>query len=100
MQPTIFRTITVPGLGSPTPATIAGQTTTPLRVLVRNTGAVNVFLSSSGSELTTRQVGSAYQLPAGQEDVFVLAPKQALYVEAAGAGGQVSYSVSEAIPVA
>jgi hypothetical protein len=60
-----------------------------------------VFLAMSSQDLmgpggiTT----GAYRLPPGAADPFVLAPGQQLFAAALGAGGLVSVSQSEALPL-
>lgn len=71
-----------------------------MRVMVRNTGGVLVFIAHDVSDLSQgSNIGAAYQLPPGQADVFVLAPEQSIIAAAQGAGGQVCVAASEAIPV-
>lgn len=99
MKPSLLNTIPVPPVGSDNPGTIMRASTVPMRVLVRNVGAALVFLAHSENELqAVGIVAGVYELPAGQEDVFVLAPKQGLFVVGIGASGRVSYAASEAIP--
>lgn len=91
----------VPQLGLADPARLfqAGQHQ-PMRVVVRNTGGNLVFLAHDVSDLS--QVNSSagsYALPAGEADVFVLAPGQSIIAAASGGGGQVSIAASDAIPI-
>lgn len=71
-----------------------------MRVVVRNTGGVVVFIAHDVADLAAlSNIGAAYQLPPGQADVFVLAPEQSIIAASQGAGGQVCIAASEAIPV-
>lgn len=71
-----------------------------MRVVVRNVGGNLVYLAFSSNDLAqANSLGSTYQLPAGQADVFVLAPKQTLIAAAGGGGGLISITASEAIPI-
>jgi len=101
VQPSIVQTLSVPSVGAGgNPSRLIQAAKTPLRVLVRNTGGTVIFIAHDVSDLSNiNAVGAAYQLPAGQSDVFVVAPGQSIIAAAQGAGGQVSIAVSEAIPV-
>ena len=101
MRPSVILTIDVPALGSRNPArlTQAGAGS-PLRVLVRNVGGVQLFISHELQNLTNvNSNGGTYQLPAGQSDVFVVAPSQSLFAASLGGGGKVSLAISEAVPL-
>jgi len=99
MNASVLNTISVPDIGIKNPATIARAGTHPMRVLIRNVGANLIFLAHSENELgSIGLVSGVYQLPSGQEDVFVLAPKQGIWVVGQGGGGRVCYAASEAIP--
>jgi hypothetical protein len=94
-------TVQVPASGSENPAQIYVADKIPMRVVVRNTGGVPVYIAHEPDALTNTGTGgvqATFQLPADRSEVFVLAPKQGIYAAAFGAGGQVSYAVSEAIP--
>jgi hypothetical protein len=100
MQPSRFYQVLVPDFvqGGDTPA-IARGTNSPMRVQVRNSSPVEIFLSDTQTDLTSTNApsGSVYRLPAGERDVFVMAPNQNLYAVAAGAGAFLSISLSEAL---
>lgn len=71
-----------------------------MRALVRNVGGNLVYIAHANGDLSQiNSLGAVYQLPAGQADVFVLAPRQTLFAASNGGGGQVSVALSEAIPV-
>jgi hypothetical protein len=70
-----------------------------VRVLVRNIGAVDVFLGlTPGAVVGNPGAQATYRLPAGQADVLILKPRQVVYATGVGAGGRVSYAVSQALP--
>lgn len=99
MRPSILKTLSVPLIGSPAPASVAIAAKTPMRLLIRNVGSTIAFLAHEASSLQDiSATSSAYQLPPGQEDVFVLAPGQGVWAVGAGAGGTLCYALSEAIP--
>ena len=99
MQPTQFITLSVPS--TTTVTTLAKATDIPLRVLVRNVGAALAFITGNVQDISvaTGPTTGTYRLPAGDEDVFVLAPKQSLYALVIGVGGLLSVSISEALPM-
>lgn len=102
MVETSFYTISVPQANvNNAPAVVATSGSVPLRVLMRNTGPVQVFVAGSSTDLQVSggAVSAVYRLPAGQTDVFVLGPRQTIYVGGVGAGGEICVSVSEAFPV-
>lgn len=103
MQNTTFQTYQVAASGPNILPTLLAraQKHVPMRVLVRNVGAVLVFLGSSPGDVAGSDgpQTATYRLPAGQEDVFILAGDQALYAVASGGGGLASVSYSEAIPL-
>ncbi len=99
MQNTGVQTLSIPSLGSP-----AGRLTqagsTPMRLLVRNTGGNSLAIATDVSQLTDlNNLGGCYLLPAGQSDVFVLAPMQSLFACSLAGGGQASIAWSEAVPL-
>jgi hypothetical protein len=99
MKLTRFQTTQVPASGPgavPVALAIAGEV--PMRVAVRNIGAVLLFIGS-GSTDVTEAGAETFRLPPGGQEVFVLAPGQKLYASGAGAGGFVSASSSEALPL-
>lgn len=99
MRPSKLDTLIIPDITTKSPATLAHASETPLRVLVRNVGGNDIFMAHNTNELTQAGlVSGVYQLPAGQEDVIVLAPKQAIYASGQGAAGRVSVAISEVIP--
>jgi len=99
MRESKVNTITAPAAGSANPATLFYADTHPMRVLVRNVGGSLIYLAHDSNTLTqTGVTANAFRLPSGQSEVFVLAPKQALFAASSGAAGLVSIAVSEAIP--
>lgn len=103
MQGTHIDTILIPVIGaSNTPGPIAKASNLPIRVLVENTSAALVFLSTDVENLSSTSTGpttGTYRLPSNVSRVFVLAPKQSLYAITAGAGAYVSVAISEALPI-
>lgn len=73
-----------------------------VRVLVANVGAVPLAVGATPAAVAGNAVntGANFRLPAGRSEVFVLAPRQSLYAVGIGGGGRVSYSISEALPMA
>jgi hypothetical protein len=95
-------TVSVPIAGSVAPATLYVADKSPLRLLVRNSGGTPVFLAHEADTLVN--IGSSgvlgtFQLPAGDSEVFILAPKQGMYATAFGNGGELTIAISEAIPI-
>ena len=101
MQPSGVKTISIPEIGNNAPSRLAqAGSVVPMRVLVRNTGAVLMVIAHEVNALNDlNSMASCYQLPAGQAEVFVLAPGQAIFGCSKGSGGQASVAWSEAIPV-
>jgi hypothetical protein len=100
VRPSKLQTLSVPVVGSRSPALLIQAGEAPMRVVVRNIGGVAVFIAHEQTGLA--QIGNQadqFQLPAGQSEVFVLAPKQSLSAAGSGGGGQVSIAASEAVPV-
>jgi hypothetical protein len=100
-QPSRVATINVPIIGSNNPATlIRAPKGKPIRLMIRNVGGVLCFLAHDVQDLATFSNASAnsYRLPAGQVDVFVVMPEQAVYAVAQGAQGLISIAISEALP--
>lgn len=94
-------TVDVPAAGSQNPAQIYVADKIPMRVVIRNTGGVPIYIAHEPEALTaagTSGVQATFQLPVDRSEVFVLAPKQGIYAAGFGGGGQASYAVSEAIP--
>lgn len=82
------------------PALLVKASKKPLRVMLRNISeAVDFILAFDASSLKDLPgVGGTYTLPAGDSDVFVLAPQQALYAIANGTNGKICVAYSEALP--
>lgn len=97
-------TITLPPLAL-NPAglvnTVVTATDKPLRLLLRNLSGVMMFFGTASESM----IGSGapgtkvYQLPAGQETTFIIAPRQQLFGCANGVGALLSMSISEALPL-
>jgi len=97
-----MQTLAVPITGTETPATLFTADKVPMRVVIRNTGGVPVYLAHDSASLVTDGTSgilNTFQLPAGVDTVIVLAPKQGVYAVGFGAGAEVSIAVSEAIPM-
>jgi hypothetical protein len=103
VQPTTFTTYSVPGAASAltTPLTIARGYQVAVRVLVKNVGAVPIFLAGADQDVVTAEGPSSktWQLDPASAEVFVLAPKQLMFAVGSVPGGKISVSVSEALPV-
>jgi hypothetical protein len=100
MHDSQLTTISVPIIGSLSPATITQATEVPFRVVVRNVGGNVVFLAHTSAALQVVPVAAdVFQLPPGQTDVFVLNAKQGIYAAAQGGGGLVACAISEALPI-
>lgn len=101
MKETTFDNLAIQAIGATTPSILARAMQAPVRVLVRNTGVGALFVSQSTENLVNPGGPSAgsYRIPAGAEDVFVLATGQALYGVATGLGNTSSVTVSEAMPI-
>ncbi len=101
MNPSTMKTVTVPGAGTNAPATLTVAAGLPMRVAIRNVGPSTLFFAHQASSLQGPATFSAvevFQVVAGNAEVFVLAPRQGLYAVSQGAGGQVSFAASEAVP--
>ena len=103
MRATDAQTFTVPGAAtaSTRPMVIARGTDVPVRVLVRNVGAVPLFVAFADQDVVTAEGPSSktFQIDPLSSDVFVLAPEQMMFAVGAVVGGRVSVSVSEALPL-
>ena len=73
----------------------------PLRVLVRNVSeAADVILAHDSESLATiPMTSSSFEIPAGNSEVFVLAPGQKLFAASTSADARASVAVSEAMPL-
>lgn len=101
MRPAQFQTLTVPApTANGNPATLATAADKPLRVLVRNLTGSTIFLGSELGDLIGNDGAptvKTFRLPANAEDIFVIAPKQALLAVSTGGVGLVSVATSEAL---
>jgi hypothetical protein len=99
-QATKYETLSINAIGARTPTKVCQAGKVTLRVLVRNVGAGIVFIAGTTEDVNPQQGPSTgtYRLPAGQEDVFVLAPGSSLFALSTGAGAKCSVSYSEALP--
>jgi len=71
-----------------------------VRVLVRNIGQSDACLGLMPAAVVGNPGAQAvYRLPAGQADVFVLVPRQAIYATSLGVGGRLTFAVSQALPI-
>lgn len=106
MQDAKFNTLAVQfasaDAGAPAwePALLVKAGKRPLRVMCRNISeGVDFILAFDASSLKDLPgAGGTYTLPAGEADVFVLAPEQSLYAIANGTDGKVCIAYSEALP--
>lgn len=98
MQNVSFDTITVPAIGG-NPATLAKAAGLSLRLLVNNVGPTVMFISQATTDLQPVPTTGSYRVFPGEQHVFVVAPKQSVYAISAAAGGLLSISLSEALPL-
>lgn len=103
MQDSRFETFTIGPFGTnAVPNTVAHAADVPMRVVVKNVGPVPIFLGTASADVagdTNGPTTNTYQLPVGDTDTFVIAPRQRLYASASAVGGIVCVALSEAIPV-
>ena len=102
MPASLVRSVAVPAtLANVNPAPIARGSTVPTRALIRNVGAIVVFVGFAAEDVANSDgPGSgAFQIAPGDSDVFVLGPLQVLYAIGAGLGGRVSVATSPALPL-
>lgn len=103
MQPTLFQTFDVPGASTADtePLSIARGTNVSVRVVVKNVGAVPLFLAGADQDVVNPEGPTSKTWPLDDEnaEVFVLAPNQLLFVVGSVKGGRVTVSVSEALPL-
>jgi len=99
MQKTKFQTVTVQPVGSQTPTTLVKAAQVPLRALVVNVSAVVVFIAETVTDLSPLPSTATYRLFPGEQTVLVAAPKEGFYAVCAAAGGLVSVTTSEALPL-
>lgn len=97
MQDTTFETMTIAPIGSPTPTTIVKASKVPMRVILNNVGPVPVWIGDEVTDLVPLG-NSVYRIFPGDPYTFVVASTQSVYAISGGLGGQLSVSVSEAIP--
>ena len=92
-----LNTLSLPQVGDKNPSTVAYATNQPFRVVVRNIGPNRILLAHDSPTLQNAPAtANTYEIPPGQSDVFVLAPKQGLFAAGEGAGGKISIAVSVA----
>lgn len=100
MQNTNFETLSIQPVGTQNPTTLSKAAKVPLRILVNNVGPVVIFVSPTTADLTPLPTTASYRVFPGEQHSFVLAPKQGLYAVGAAAGGLMSVTSSEALPLA
>jgi len=100
VRESIVQSIQVPLIGSKANSRLFQAGDQPMRLMVRNVGGNLVYLAHDSNDLAqVNSTGGVYQLPPGAADIFVLAPKQALFGASNGGAGSVSIAASEAVPV-
>jgi hypothetical protein len=106
MQETSVTTLSLQSMfiAAAEPAPIARGTRVPVRADIRNTGAVPVIITTSTQDVRSAAalagaLSQSYRLPPGETVVMVLKDKQAIYAGASGAGGEITVSVNEALPL-
>lgn len=104
MQATDAKTISVPGAAqSQTEAlVVASAAKVPVRVLARNVGAVPLFVAFADQDVVTAEGPSmnTFRLaPESPDAVFVLSPEQKMYCVGSTPGGEISISISAALPL-
>ncbi|KKL77232.1 hypothetical protein LCGC14_2036980, partial [marine sediment metagenome] len=79
-------------LANVNPAPIARGSAVATRALIRNTGAVMVFVGYAPEDVANSDGpgAGAFRIAPGDSDVFVMMPMQVLYAIGAGLGGRVS----------
>ena len=100
MAPSRVGTVSVPGIATNSPAGFAHANLRPLRVAVHNVGGAPLRLAFESASLGSSSSDTVdhYQLPIDKQQVFIVAPGQTLYVVAVGAGGNLTYTSSDALP--
>jgi hypothetical protein len=102
-RPSLFRTVSLPVIGSANAFRLATSQDVPVRVVVRADAAtgVTVRVAFSSSELTSEVTagGNFYDIPSGQSEIFVMTEKQVMFGVGLAAGGIASIAVSEAVPI-
>lgn len=97
------RTFTLPGTWPLARGTVIarGRKGKAVRIQVRNLGGGEVALAYADQDVIGQSgPGSdTYRLPAGEVDVFVLAPYQKMYAVADAANTRVSVATSDALPI-
>lgn len=101
MQSTVNTVALQPNASRNASPVYMGHETLPVRLALRNTGAVIALLAYASSALngSGAGVGGTYALPVGAEVVFVLQPRQQVWGISSGAVTQVSYHASVALPI-
>ena len=100
-----FRRYTLPDLfAGGDPAPIARGTTKKVRVLVRNNAGNPILVGETLMDLQQAGAGTGdstqtFEVPAGESEVFVLEPGQAMYASSLGAEAIISVHVSEPFEV-
>jgi hypothetical protein len=102
MQPSTFNTLLI-AAWAPTgssPSQLAAATDVPLRVVIKNVGAVLCLLAFTVNELTSGSgpTSGIYRILPGETDILVIAPQQRLYGLANGGTGILAIAQSEAFP--
>ena len=101
MQESVMRTVRVPSVIARNPAAVYIAAAVPLRVVIRNIGAANVFLAFTfaGALASTGLPGTdSMILPPTAERVLILAPNQTLYATSV-IEGRVTLTASDALPI-
>lgn len=74
----------------------------PIRLTVLNVGGTEVQFAFDSSAVNGSQAAAStsdrFQLPAGREFTFLLAPKQMVFAIAVG-GGRITFHANEALPL-
>lgn len=104
MDLTSFKTLSVPGAATSQtePLVIARGATVPVRVLVRNVGSVPLFIAGADQDAVNEQgpTMKTFRLSPGSADaVFVLKDRQKMYCVGSTPGGEISVSISDALPL-
>lgn len=103
MQDTTFETLLIQAISTApnaTPTVVAKAADVPMRVMLRNIGAVTIFLAVQPYDAlaNTGPSTATYRLPPNACDVFVIAAKQSIYASGTGIGGLLAVARSEALP--
>ena len=96
-----FFSVPGPWPGADAVVVARGRKGKAVRVQIRNLGGGTIALAFADQDVVSQPGPSAnaYRLPAGQVDIFVLAPTQKMYATADANGVTASVATSDALPL-